>query len=136
MTYINWRLLNATNGPLSVQPASGSPLGVKYDASGGIHLPPSGTEPSETIAVVECATDALTISVEISPDTSTLGPLDETESTPVSPTHSGRFIWQSYTENRVVLTFAVPEASGTEWTWDFGVERPPIALKMKITIRR
>jgi hypothetical protein len=131
MASVRWRLLGVNDIPLGHQPGEGSPLELQYNKSGRTHLPGYS---GEGIVVCECYTDALTVSVSITPDNPKIDALGEAESAPVEPT-PGRFMWQDYADNRVVLTVAVPETPGVEWSWNFGNE-PPIALRIKIKVKR
>lgn len=134
MTTVRWRLLDINDAPLQIQPDPDGPLRVQYHASGRTHLPHAPEAPSEPIVTCECTTDALAVSIDITPDDANNDPLGESQSAP-SGSLPGRYMWQSYAGMRVVLTLAVPETAGTEWTWNFANE-PPIALKMKIKVKR
>ncbi len=134
MTTVTWVLKDDTGGNLANQPPAGSPLELLYKPTGRAYV--AGYSGQE-IHLIECTADTATVSVQIDPSASSNPPLGESESAPMQDpgAHDGRYIWQAYSGNRVVLTFTVPESSTAEWGWNFG-NLPPIALKMKIRIRR
>lgn len=134
MTTVNWVLKDVTGADLGYQPPAGSPLQLVYKSSGRVHV--AGYS-SQEIHTIECTADTTTVSVQIDPAASSNPPLGESESAPVEEpgVHDGRYIWQAYSGNRVVLTFTVPESANVVWGWNFG-NLPPIALKMKIRIKR
>ncbi len=134
MSTVTWVLKDVSGNNLAYQPPSGSPLMLKYKSNGRTYV--SGYS-SQEIAICECTADVSTVSIDITPDSTTNPPLDEDESNPTQDpgTHDGRYLWQEYSLNHLVLSFTVPETTATVWGWNFG-NLPPIALKIKIKVKR
>lgn len=131
MTTVNWLLTYTSGGTTTI---SGSPLYLLYDSAGRTFIAGS---PNQLIYSAECQADTLTVDVDITAASSTYDDLGEAASSPQrEPSgHTGGYQWQSFSNKRVLLTFSVPGTTGTEWGWNFG-NLPPIALKMKIKVKR
>ncbi len=131
MPTVSWLLTDYAGGTLT---ASGSPLYLMYDSAGRTYLP---SNPTQLIETAVCTTDASTVDVDIVADDRTNEDLGEAASDPQRDpsTHSGSYTWASYPNKRVLLTFTVPSSSGPVWGWNFG-PTPPIALRMKIKVKR
>lgn len=131
---VTWVLKDAAGSNLSHQPASGSPLALKYDSSGYAHL--SGY-PGETICLVEGTADTSTVTIALTPDTAGDSVSSSlTRIAKVPSNHSGGHTWTDGSNGLLTLVFDVPTSSGPTHGWDFGVAEPPIALKVKIRIKR
>ena len=128
-----WTLKDSSGAALTHQPSSGSPLALKFTSDGDAHL--SGYA-SELIFTCECDTDSTVVAIELTPDTAG-DYLSESRSNPVETpsAHDGVLGWSDGSSGLTTLTFTVPEQTG-EWGWSFGDAEPPVALKLKVKIKR
>ncbi len=126
-----WLLTDYSGGTVIV---SGTPLYLMYDSAGRPYI--TGNS-SRLFYSAECTTDALTVAVDITADNSGNDDLGESASSPQKEPsgHGGSYTWQGFTNKRVLLSFTVPGTTGVDWGWNFG-NLPPIALKMKIKVKR
>lgn len=131
MPTVTWLLTDYTGGTTII---SGSPLYLLYDYAG---RPYRAGYPTQLIETAECTTDATTVDVDLTAGSGVTDPLSESRSNPQRDpsTHAGAYTWQDFANLRVLLTFTVPGTTGTVWGWNFG-NTPPIALKMKIKVKR
>ncbi len=128
-----WTLKDATGANLTHQPASGSPLALKFDSNGDAHL--AGYS-SELIFSCVATTDATTVAIDLTPDSSG-DYLSQTRSNPTETpsAHNGALTWTDGSAGLTTLTFTIPSTSGT-WEWSFGEAEPAVALRMKVKLIR
>jgi hypothetical protein len=130
---VTWTLLDASGNPLTNQPASGSPLALKFTSNGDAHL--SGYT-SQLIHTVEGTTDTSPVAIELTPDSSG-DSLAETRSNPTElpSAHGGSLTWVDGSSGLTTLTFTVPTVDEV-YEWGFGEDEPPVALRMRVRLRR
>lgn len=130
---VTWTLKAADGSSLAHQPATGSPLALKFTNSGYPHLDGYPTELADTIV---CVADTSTVTINLSPDNSGYT-LDESASTVtwVPRDHGGSHSWTS-TGGVTTIVVDVPTSSGPVYGWDYGQGEPAIALKTKVRVSR
>lgn len=131
MPSATWILTDYAGGTMT---ASGSTLYLLYDSAGRPYV---AGNPTQLIETAECTTDYLSVDVDITAGNSSYDDLSEEASRAQREPrdHAGSYSWQGFSNKRVLLSFTVPGSSGIVWGWNFG-NMPPIALKMKIKVKR
>ena len=131
---VTWTLKAADGSSLSHQPGTGSPLALKFTNSGDAHLSGYATELIDTVV---CESSSSPVSITLTPDNSGYT-LDQTASTPTkSPSgHGGSLTWTDGQDGLTTLTFTVPGTIGDQWTWEFGLAEPSVALRMRAKIKK
>ncbi|WAS91026.1 hypothetical protein [Nannocystis punicea] len=129
---VTWTLKDASGGNLTTQPTSTGTLTLNFNNSGYPYF-----AVGETINEVYAEVDST------GPITVTLGPqnsgyyLDQVRSDPqeLPSPHGGVMSWTD-SGGTTTLTFTAPGTVNQEWSWGFGGLNPPVALKMKVRVRR
>lgn len=131
---VTWTLKDATGANLTNQPPASDPLALNFNSQG---YPYYSTYSSDIIYLAIAEVDSTgPVTIVLSPDTSGYT-LDETLSDPTEdpPAHNGVMTWTN-SAGVTTLTFTAPSTVRDDWDWIFGGLTPPIALKMKVRLRR
>ncbi len=130
---VTWTLKSAAGTNLTHQPATGSPLALKFDSSGYLHLDGYA---SETVYCCECTADTSTVNLTLTPDT-TGTTLSETLSSPIQEPehHGGSMTWTAGANGLMTIVLSVPATTAPTYGWNCLAE-PPIALKAKLKVKR
>ncbi len=128
---ISWVLKDVTGGTLATP--VGSPLLLQFDENGYAFFAGAG-EPVHTATAIS---DTATVTIELRPDEKADSEGVTLSKALSSPSPDSGFTWTNVAGGLTTLVFtAPPENSEDVYEWVFGEPQPPVALKMKVRLRR
>lgn len=128
---ISWELKDVTGGTLGTP--GGSPLLLQFDEQGFAYFEGAGN----AVDVAAAIADTSTVTIELRPSEKA-----DSEGVTLSkalsrPSPDSGFTWTNVAGGLTTLVFtAPPENSEDVYEWVFGEPEPPVALKMKVRLRR
>jgi hypothetical protein len=131
---VTWTLFDAAGGPLATQPPARDPLNLKFDNDGKPHLDGQ----TDIVMLIQAEVDDTgPVTIKFTPDNSGYT-LDETLSDPTElpGAHGGVTTWVNGSGGLTTLTFTAPSAQNQYWDWGYGDMQPPIALRVKVRVKR